>query len=800
MAAASRFRPLSLPSTLVVLFFLQTLGIAGFAVWLSLRNGQIAVNQLAARLCQEISDRTQLKLQSYLATPHQINQMNAEAVQTGELDLTNVRALEQRFWNQVRTFNSVSEIYYGNEQNGGYVLVGRQDNGSLVIEATDHFRQGNYKTYTTNQQGQRQQVMGSVPNYDPRFRPWYISATWARQPTWSQVFTLFEQTDLSISATHPVYSQTGKLQGVFATGLVLSQLSTFLTGLNVSQAGESFIMENSGLLIASSADRQPFLVSHNQQQIQRLSVFGSSSPLIRASAQKLLERFHRFSLINHTQQLSFVSDGQQQYLQVTRLRDQYGLNWLMVVVIPETEFTAQITTNTNLTIALSVIALLVSLLLGSLTIRYMSWQSDKQNLESQVQERTAQLRRALHFEALLQRITEKVRDSLDEDQILQTAVQELAIGLEIDLCDAAIYNLEQQTLTICYEFIRQHHLNSSKHITIPLSNMPEIHQTMLRGELIQFCPLPQVLVSERDPYQKFIVLACPLKTDQQVVGNLWLFKSEPEPYDDQEIRLAHQVANQCAIALRQSRLYQATQAQVNQLEALNRLKDDFLSSVSHELRTPMSNIKMATQMLDIVLKRDSELAQPAAINRYMQILKEECQREINLINDLLDLSRLEANSDPVTWSSLDLAIWLPQLLRPFLERAQVQHQQLQLAIAANLPPFKTETSSLERIFTELLNNACKYTPAGGTITLSATLLTPNLLQIRVSNSGIEIAADQLPKIFDRFYRIPHHDPWKHGGTGLGLALVQRLITRLGATIRAESGSGEVAFILQFPFA
>lgn len=800
MAAASRFKLFSLPLTLVVLFFLQTMGIAGFTIWLSVRNGQTAVNQLAARLCYEISDRTQLKLQDYLAIPHQINQLNADAVQAGGLDPTNPKGLEQRFWNQVRTFTSISEIYYADEQNGGYLLLGRQDNGKLVIEATDNFKVGNYRTYTTDPQGQRQSVIDTVPNYDPRLRPWYVSAAWARQPIWSKVFTLFEQPNLSIAATYPVYGKTGKLQGVFATGLVLSQISNFLTGLNVSQTGESFIIEDSGLMIASSADRQPFLVNPKRRSVKRLSVLGSTSPVIRASAQQLLQQFSRFSLINQTEQLSFDLEGQQQYLQVTRLRDRYGLNWLMVVVIPETEFTAQITSNTNLTIALSVIALMVSLLLGSLTIRYLSWQSDKLNLESQVQERTAQLRQALHFEAMLRRITDKVRDSLDEDQILQTAVQELAIGLAIDLCDAAIYDPDYQTATICYEWIRQGQLHSSKHIKIPVGNMPEIHQTLLRGESIQFCPLPHMLVSERSPYQKFTVLACPLKNDQRVVGNLWLFKSEPVPYDDQEIRLAHQVANQCAIALRQSRLYQATQAQVNELENLNRLKDDFLSSVSHELRTPMSNIKMATQMLEIALTQQHSVPQSPTITRYVQILKEECQREINLINDLLDLSRLEVNSAPLDLVLIDLATWLPSLVTPFLERCQAQHQAFQLEIAAQLPPLITEASSLERMIAELLNNACKYTPATGTITLNTSLVSPTLLQIRVSNSGTEIAADQLPHIFDRFYRIPHHDPWKHGGTGLGLALVQRLATRLGVTIQAESASSQVAFILQFSLA
>ena len=99
--------------------------------------------------------------------------------------------------------------------------------------------------------------------------------------------------------------------------------------------------------------------------------------------------------------------------------------------------------------------------------------------------------------------------------------------------------------------------------------------------------------------------------------------------------------------------------------------------------------------------------------------------------------------------------------------------------------------------TELLNNACKYTPARETITL-CTLATAEKVQLQVSNSGVEIAASELPHIFDKFYRIPSNDPWRYGGTGLGLALVKKLVDHLGATIQVESAAGQTTFTLEFP--
>jgi signal transduction histidine kinase len=109
--------------------------------------------------------------------------------------------------------------------------------------------------------------------------------------------------------------------------------------------------------------------------------------------------------------------------------------------------------------------------------------------------------------------------------------------------------------------------------------------------------------------------------------------------------LVKQVCNQCAIAIRQARLYEAAQIQVQELDRLNRLKDDFLSTVSHELRTPMSNIKMATYMLGISLSKLGALEKDQSTQRYFKILNDECQRETLLIDNLLDLSRLDAKTD-----------------------------------------------------------------------------------------------------------------------------------------------------------
>lgn len=257
------------------------------------------------------------------------------------------------------------------------------------------------------------------------------------------------------------------------------------------------------------------------------------------------------------------------------------------------------------------------------------------------------------------------------------------------------------------------------------------------------------------------------------------------------------------------------EVQMDELKRLDLLKDDFLATVSHELRTPLSNIKMATQMLEIVLQNQGMLSpgqenQSSRIPHYIKILRDQCNQELALVNDLLDLQRLNAKAYNLQSSPLRLQDWLPHLLESFEARFSEQQQQLTLSIEPSLPPIFLDQSSFARIITELLNNACKYTPKGGQVSISAHPVQStehlteansyrnNLVEIRVCNSGVQISPAELTRVFDQFYRIPQSDRWRQGGTGLGLTLVKSLVTYLGGTIKAESHANVTCFSMHLP--
>lgn len=436
--------------------------------------------------------------------------------------------------------------------------------------------------------------------------------------------------------------------------------------------------------------------------------------------------------------------------------------------------------------------------------------ADRQKVEESLRQSADRLQKALDFEALLKRITDKAQDSLDERHILQAAVQELGKELGVRSCNAALYDLSSKTAVVHYEYADS---------TVPvqgrvmsMENAPELYKQLLAGQHFQFCSLFP------NPQRGHVsMLVCPILNDQEVLGDLWLINGVDYAFKDLEVRLLQQVANQCAIAIRQARLYQATKAQVQELKRLNHLKDDFLSTVSHELRTPVANIKLATRMLSLIIEQSSSagdrpshdasmLAKPASEKslssskaaHYLKILQDECQREIGLINDLLDLQRLETNHTTLNIEPISLDDWLIKVVKPFESRASSRQQRLALTtVDAPLPIVHTDSVSLGRILTELLNNACKYTPPGESILMNVQA-EHSAMKFTVSNSGIEIPKREILHIFDKFYRVPSADPWKQGGTGLGLALVKKLTECLGGEVEVESQEMVTKFTIQIP--
>ena len=364
----------SLRTILIVPFIIQILAAVGLTGYLSLRNGQKAVNQLASQLRNEVSNRIDQHLTSYLSIAPRLNKINHKAIAMRALDTKNLDQMGQFFWRQRTSFN-VGYVMYGTKD-GRYVGVGNYFGDQRInLDTVNRQRHGNahFYSYSTNNSGKATQIVANT-NEDYLFQKegWYAAGAALGKPTWSQVYNWeVEPYTLSVAASYPVFDAKKKLTGVLAVEMPLSQVSEFLQQLKASPSGKIFIIERSGRLIASSSKEQPFRVEKGQKP-QRLRASESEDPLIQASAKTLEAQIKNFNQIQTVKPLEFFFKGKRQFLQVAPWRSEAGLDWLVVVVVPESDFMGQIDANTRTTIFLCVGALALAILLGVYTSRWIT--------------------------------------------------------------------------------------------------------------------------------------------------------------------------------------------------------------------------------------------------------------------------------------------------------------------------------------------------------------------------------------------------------------------------------------------
>jgi phosphoserine phosphatase RsbU/P len=365
--ALQAFRKLPLRMVLIIPFVLQTFGVAALVGYLSYLNGQKSVNSLAQDLQIEVQARIRNQLDRYFATPPQLNLMNAQAFQSGQLDLLKFKTVGQTFWQQLHVFNT-SFVNFAT-LNGEYIGAGDFGNGIRIEEVPLNTRGKSYQ-YNTDAQGNRVRLF-SAQAYDPSQEAWFNNAVKSRKPLWSNIYNWEGYPQImSISASYPVYGRDKKLFGVLGVDLKLSTISDFLSQIGIGKSGKIFILERSGLLVASSVKEAPFLKVNGKAQ--RLPALKSQDSDIRHTTAMLQTTLGDFTALQGEHRLTLKIDGQNKYVQIAPWRDRLGLDWLVVMVIPESDFMGQIQANTQRTALLSIVALLLAAGLGILTARWIA--------------------------------------------------------------------------------------------------------------------------------------------------------------------------------------------------------------------------------------------------------------------------------------------------------------------------------------------------------------------------------------------------------------------------------------------
>ncbi len=353
---------------LVVPFVLQIFAAVGLTGWFSVRNGQKAIEELANKLMEKVAINVEQRVHAYADTPHTFLQINLAAIRAGTLNLKDYSEIQQNLWYQTQISPAVPYIYYGSEE-GEFVGVWREPDGGVTFRIRTEVSAPERDIYLLDDRGNLGELI-KTHEYDPRDRPWYKAAVKAGKPTWSPIYPFAEPSYLGITSVAPIYDRDGKLEGVLATDLTLSDIEQFLRKLEVSKSGKVTIIERSGELVASSSTEEELFMKTDGKQ-KRLKATESKELLIREAVKILEQKYQNLDGIENSASLVFDIEGKRHFLQVSPLRDGRGLDWLVVIAIPEADFMEQIEANTRTTILLCVAALVIATLLSCLTANWI---------------------------------------------------------------------------------------------------------------------------------------------------------------------------------------------------------------------------------------------------------------------------------------------------------------------------------------------------------------------------------------------------------------------------------------------
>ncbi|WP_242059077.1 MULTISPECIES: cache domain-containing protein [Nostoc] len=351
---------------LVVPFVIQIFGAVSLVGYLSFKNGQRAVNDLAQQLIDRTSELVDEHLKSYLAVPQTLNQINADAIRRGILDVRDRQTVGKYFWDQMHA-SDLTYIGIGLTTGEG-LGAARYDGKTITIDDWTAKLPNNTSTYATDNQGNRTQVNARW-DWNNFKESWYTQPIAAGKPIWAKIVTGNFPTGpyIAASASRPIYDSQNRLLGMIACDIHLLKLSDFLRNLNISKSGQVFLLERDGTLIASSGTEKPFVLVN--QDIRRLRAIDSSDPIIQNIGKHL--QTSGFGSITQDTDFQLEVQGKRYFVDVAPWRDKYGLNWLMVVSVPENTFMAEIHANTRTTIALCFGALVVASVMGVFTSHWI---------------------------------------------------------------------------------------------------------------------------------------------------------------------------------------------------------------------------------------------------------------------------------------------------------------------------------------------------------------------------------------------------------------------------------------------
>ena len=431
---------------------------------------------------------------------------------------------------------------------------------------------------------------------------------------------------------------------------------------------------------------------------------------------------------------------------------------------------------------------------------------------------------SLDYLAELLQLGQLLNSSLELSRVLETAIEEVIRFVRAER--GFIMLVDSETGRVWGEAVRNLEKEALEATLsgIDLQNRAEISCTVVETVLDTAQPLlthnamedPRFAARQSVQFSNLrSVLCVPLMTQGRVLGIIYVDnRAQSSMFTERQLTMLSAFANQAAVAMENARLYENLRKSLEErlilqdelhrqetkqlaLEEASRLKSDFIGMVAHELRNPLTSIRGFVQTLML----DEEAITPELAREFHETIEAESDRLLDMINELLDVSRLEAGR-PLTLAvtSIELCPLLEKLVRrqKFSKYYTARHQ-IVTQFADDLPEtIFADEDKLNQILSNLLSNAIKYSPNGGPVTLAAKR-EGNTVVIAIKDEGVGLTPEQQAKLFRQYERADRDSIRNIPGTGLGLYLVKRLVELHGGTIAIDSTPGNGStFTLRLP--
>ena len=755
---------------------LQILGAIGLVGYFSYTSSSRAIESLSDRVLEQLSDRVIEHLTSYTQKPKIATQINQHSLELQPSKPPQLLTWNKHLYHQSQVFDSLSYLYYGDRE-GRYIEIEHASHlNRRQLRYGDQQRDGTLKNtiFSLDGSGNIQKALKKLP-YDPRTRPWYQTAQTRQAPSWTPIYTFVEQVPtLGISFVRPWYDQTGQLQGVFGADYSLLRTQAFLKNLELLKSGKAFIIETNGNLVATSASPNPFT-----DRLERINGTQYADALIQTTVQTLQSKRPSAAPGSTPQNLKFVWQDSTQYVRVVPFNDPDGLQWQVVVVIPETDFMGEIQQNRQTMVWIVGLASLGAILSSFLTSRWLVRsispliQSSQKIGTGNLNDAVPMLRRASWEMVTLSKSLEVMRQDLKvaRDR-LQNYTDDLEHNVQQRTSDLTARNLELAKALQELQLSQDHLVRSEKlaalgklvasiahEMNTPLGvirssthNLVTFLNCDLSG-LIQI--IPQLSTAQ---YQELLQLL------NQVLQAYPEVSAEELPARSRR-QLRQQIAQDISQVRHASTSPDSDPATGNHTEQIADLLIDLgihdnLASIQHLLQSP----KNAT-LFEVLYHVNSS-------QQSLQSIRSATDAAVSVIEALRLYDAQERQRQFVLVNVIDTIETALKLYENLLRRGVTVERNYEGSFQIWACP-----SELYQVWGNLIQNALQAMDYQGklgiTIANSHHTRDQGQITVQIANTGQPISAEVIPHLFEPFFTT--RPPGE--GKGMGLTIVKQIVDK-----------------------